>query len=86
VLPVVVDVTILGRDLDSTSHHSHMLHCDMMEKVLIADTGKIYLSSLQYCCSLHSHSTAQSGRISTVNNAGWRRGITNILNTEASNL
>ena len=49
--------TPLGRDLDSTSHHSHMLHCDMMEQVLVADTGRICLSSLQYCCmppqSLH---------------------------------
>ena len=49
--------TPLGRDLDSTSHHSHMLHCDMMEQDLVADTGRIYLSSLQYCCmppqSLH---------------------------------
>ena len=49
--------TPVGRDLDSTSHHPHMLHCDMMEQVLVADTGRIYLSSLQYCCmppqSLH---------------------------------
>ena len=42
--------TPLGRDLDSTSHHSHMLHCDMMEQVLVADTGRIYLSSLQFWC------------------------------------
>ena len=34
-----------------------MLHYDMMEQVLIADTGNIYLSSQQYWCmppqSLH---------------------------------
>ena len=44
--------TPLGRDLDSTFHYSHMLHCDMMEQALVADTGRLYLSSLQYWCML----------------------------------
>ena len=39
-----------GKDLDSTFHYSHMLHCDMMEQDLVADTGRVCLSSQQYCC------------------------------------
>ena len=45
--------TLLERGLDSTSHHSHIMHCELM----VADIGRIYQSSLQYCCmppqSLH---------------------------------
>ena len=47
---VLSSYTPPGRDLDSTFHYSHMLHCDVMEQALVADTGRIYLSSLQYCC------------------------------------
>ena len=47
---VWLSCTLPGRDLDFTSCHFNMLHCDVMEQVLVADTGRIYLSSLQYCC------------------------------------